>query len=1659
MKAIRLLILVGLFGGAFFVGRAQTLIMNEVSNGTSGSQEYVEFVVVSDTVAYDCNSATPPCIDIRGWIFDDNSGYHGTAGIASGAVRFSFDALWSCVPLGTIIVIYNDADPNTSLPADDISLSDGNCTIIAPISNTSLFEKNSTTPGAAACSYPSTGWTAGGNWTFTALANASDCARIVNLNGCEVFSVCYGSTDNQNTLIYFSPSGTGTTYYFNDTDPFSQGNWSSGSASTSQTPGAPNNAANAAYIAQYNNACNPITPLIVTPSSLNAGCSCDGSASAAASGSIGPYSYQWSNGATTSSISGLCAGTYSCIVTSHIGCSETVTVTITSLGTPVDADAGSTQTINCTNTTAVLNGSSTTVGATFSWAGPGIVSGGGTATPTVNAAGVYTLTTTSGLCPGTATVSVTSNTTTPNVTVAPPSALTCAITTVTLNGSSTTGGVAFQWTAGPATANYSVSSPGTYTLTVTDPSNGCTNTVTATVSQNIITPNVSIAPPSTLTCATTTVTLNGSSTTSGATFQWTAGPATANYNVSSPGTYTLTVTDPFNSCTNTVTTTVSQNNTAPNISIAPPPTLTCATTTVTLNGSSTTVGATFQWTSGSATANYSVSSPGVYTLTVTDPANSCTNTLTATVSQVTTPPDASIAPPAILTCASPTTTLLGSSTTAGVTFQWLAGGPATNNYNVFAPGTYSLVVTDPSNSCTNTVTTTVSSNTVTPDASIATPGMLNCAITSITLSGSSLTSGATFQWTGGPASANYIVSVADTYTLTVTDPSNGCVKSVTVAVTSNTTLPDITIVPPDTITCATTSVTLSGSSTVADPIFQWDNGPSADNYTVSAPGTYTLVVADLSNDCISFATVTVISNITAPDVSIAPPALITCTSPTVTLSGSSNVVGAMFQWTGGPATSNYDITSIGTYTLTATDPANGCTNFTTTNVSSDQSFPDVSIATPGQIKCNPSVVTLNGSSATAGATFQWAGGPANANYTVNAAGTYTLTVTDPVTGCTSSTVATVTTNTVLPDAGVDPVQQLNCLNSSVTIMGTSTTPGVTYQWTNGPGTADYTVTAAGTYTLSVTDPNNGCTNSLIATVSTNITPPNVSIASPDVLSCATTTITLVGSSNTQNAVFAWTNGPATANYDVVIAGDYTLTVTDPANGCTSVANASVTSNTTPPAIAIDSAAALTCTNTIVTLNGSSATSGAVFQWTSGPATATYGVSAPGNYTLTATDPVNGCSSTGTVHVSQIGTFTPGTSVLSNVTCNGGNNGSVQINIAGGQAPFTLVNVTSGTSISNISAFPLVINTLAASHYDFTISDNNGCVENTSADVSQPLPIQVAIPQSVTICFGDQTTLSTQVTGGTSPYSYNWLPVSATTASLTTSPAVTTIYSVTVADVNNCTAATQTTVSVTPLPSADFVGLAQSGCAEYCTSLTPDLPQNQQWSYTWMFSDGGVVNDYTGDYCFNRGGIYGASLTVTNDDNCSVTYSVNSFITVYDNPKAAFSYNPTEISILEPSVNFENQSTNASNYLWTFDDGTTSIAEDPFYTYLTEGEHLVTLVATNGDGCIDSVYKIIVVQGEYAVYVPNAFTPNGDKDNEFFRPYGVGVDEDHYEMMIFDRWGMMLYKTTDWEKGAWDGTFKGNVVQQDTYIYKINVRPKDETLGSPKTLAGHVHLVR
>jgi gliding motility-associated-like protein len=310
------------------VAYGQTLIINEVSQGPSGSKEYVEFLVIPTGAINPCQPIAN-CLDMRGWIFDDNNGIFtpgstSGVGLAQGALRFSNSAFWSCIPIGTLIVVYNEQDINASLPANDFSMNDGNCRLILPASS-GLIEGNANNPSAAApLTYTMGGWVPGGSWAYTGMANTNDSYQIYApfATNIPAHSVSWGN-NTSNTIIYFAAAATATVHYFNSSsnNPYLQNNWSSGSSPLFETPGSGNNAANTAYIQSLTNNCTPITPLAGNLSSQNAACGCTGAATAAPTGGNGTFAYAWTNSqgqaiGASSSISNLCSGWYYVQITS-----------------------------------------------------------------------------------------------------------------------------------------------------------------------------------------------------------------------------------------------------------------------------------------------------------------------------------------------------------------------------------------------------------------------------------------------------------------------------------------------------------------------------------------------------------------------------------------------------------------------------------------------------------------------------------------------------------------------------------------------------------------------------------------------------------------------------------------------------------------------------------------------------------------------------------------------------------------------------------------------------------------------------------------------------------------------------------------------------------------------------------------------------------------------------------------------------------------------------------------------------------------------------------------------------------------------------------------------------------------------------------------------
>jgi len=199
-----------------------------------------------------------------------------------------------------------------------------------------------------------------------------------------------------------------------------------------------------------------------------------------------------------------------------------------------------------------------------------------------------------------------------------------------------------------------------------------------------------------------------------------------------------------------------------------------------------------------------------------------------------------------------------------------------------------------------------------------------------------------------------------------------------------------------------------------------------------------------------------------------------------------------------------------------------------------------------------------------------------------------------------------------------------------------------------------------------------------------------------------------------------------------------------------------------------------------------------------------------------------------------------------------------------------------------------------------------------------------------------------------------------------------------------------------------------------------------------------------------------SLSVVSDKGCQGNISISDLITVYPTPKADFtsaSHNSQFIS--NPYFEFENLSIDADFYAWNMGDGisTNLLAINPNYTYNEIGAFPVTLIAGNDFNCWDTITKIVSVESEFSLHIPNAFTPNGDGKNEIFYVYGEGIM--NIEIRVFDRWGKLVFFSNNIDNG-WDGKSGDDLRKEGTYVYKINAFDK---FGKSHEFMGEINLIR
>lgn len=957
-----------------------------------------------------------------------------------------------------------------------------------------------------------------------------------------------------------------------------------------------------------------------------------------------------------------------------------------------------------------------------------------------------------------------------------------------------------------------------------------------------------------------------------------------------------------------------------------------------------------------------------------------------------------------------------------------------------------------------------------------------------------------------------------TATYTVTATASGCTGSpITVPVTVNPT-PNVTATPANATICSGQNTNISLTSNVAGTTFSWTatatgaSGQSAGSgatinqtltATGSSAGTVTYTVTPSANGCVGTPVNVIITVNPPPNVVANPTSQTICSGQSTSINLSSGVAGTTFSWTvnqsnvsgatNGSGTTiaqsltNVNGTSAGTATYTVTPNASGCVGLpldivVTVNPLEDPSF-----------TYNPSTICITGSNpiptvTLPGGTFSGTGiifvdsQTGEVNLASTPAGTYTVSYTTPG-PCQASITQDITiTNAQVADFSYNDPFCLNDVNPSPQLApgansGIYSSSNVGLVVNSSTGVINLASSQAGTYQVTNTIPAAGGCAQVIHTEDVTILALPTATLSGGGEVCAGNplpdlTITFTGqpdwtvelSDGTNTIQLTSSTSPLT--YTPTNTGNYSLISVSDAN-CTGTVSGIAQVQTTSPPVMNAVQDITQCHNQSVTVpNFTSSSGSATYAWTNSNTTIGLAGSGTGNIgTFTGTN--NGVSPvTATITVTPsipgcVGdpiTFTITINPLPTPTISGAGTycSGQPINVltgnpsAGGQLNWysnaQLTNLIGTGNTHQPSA------TIGSTTYYLTETIGTCVSTPVSAVVTvNPLPnINAGIDQAT--CEGQLITLSGA--GGTS-YSWdngvvNGVPFAQNQGTV--------VYTVVGTDGNGCQNSDQVSVTVTSNPVPSFSVNNSSGCSPLDVTLTNTTAFPNLIGCSWNLGNGQTINGcgsvntvYTSEGCYN------VTLTVTYSAGCSNSFTIPNAVCVDENPVADFIASPTTVEV-NGQVNFINASSNATDYLWQFGDNAgTSTEISPTYAYDEEGNYLVTLIAYSANGCTDTVQHLIVVNEDLIFYVPNTFTPDGNKFNETFQPiFTSGFDIYGYNLLIFNRWGEIIFESNNADIG-WNGTYGGKLMQEGTYIWQIKVKVKG--VDKPELHRGHVNLLR
>ena len=559
------------------------------------------------------------------------------------------------------------------------------------------------------------------------------------------------------------------------------------------------------------------------------------------------------------------------------------------------------------------------------------------------------------------------------------------------------------------------------------------------------------------------------------------------------------------------------------------------------------------------------------------------------------------------------------------------------------------------------------------------------------------------------------------------------------------------------------------------------------------------------------------------------------------------------------------------------------------------------------------------------------------------------------------------------------------------------------------------------------------------------------ISVPDTSICFGSSVTLTATADVAGGVFTWNVPPFnTGSVSVSPIVTTTYTVDYVAGGCPASSVSPVVTVTTPPVTEIQHTdSVIFCANASVLLTASPA--GATYEWTRQNTGvvgtgSTYSATTSGTYILLVSDG-NACQARDTIVLTQrppIVLQTQGAFA----SCAGGNDGSAGVSVSGGTPPYSYL-WSEGSTTSTIFG-------LASGVYSVLVTDGLGCIQTTVVNLVDPAAVSASVTSiSQVSCFGQRNgSITVGAVGGKAPYSYSW-----STTPVQNGPTATNLpsgsYTVLVTDANGCFTTTGALIlqPTSPLNAQIIPPPAQCPGERFQifgngTGGTP--PYTYSWTPSTGLSNSTAQNPFV-TYVISTS----YTLIVTDANGCKDSHT--DLVRVHPAAKADFKI----IFVSDDSTLYNNELTDLKNYstpggmsyLWNFGDGSQDTAFEPQHQYSTEGSYTITLIVETKEGCKDTTSNPIKYRNQLKIFVPTAFSPNGDGVNDFFKIAYLNLS--NFNVFIYDRWGNKLYQSQD-PNFRWDGSLEGSPLQEGVYtVYLKGIGSKGEQV----EYSGTVTLIR